>query len=95
MVKVVSIMDRREGGRKWRGATTSPPCLDGEVRVALSAIPIVSHITLYSYLKSTRPIPSFYVRDEAKTHALDGMAEMSITRSSRRDYEKTHRFCQK
>jgi orotate phosphoribosyltransferase len=43
--------------------------------MALSAIPIVSHITLYSYLKSTRPIPSFYVRDEAKTHGTMNLLE--------------------
>ena len=42
---------------------------------AYSAIPIASHICLYSRLRESREIPAFYIRKESKGHGTDEMAE--------------------
>lgn len=42
---------------------------------AYSAIPIASHICLYSGLRQGRAIPAFYIRKESKGHGTDEIAE--------------------
>ncbi len=42
---------------------------------AYSAIPIASHICLYSRLRQGREIPAFYIRKEGKGHGTNELAE--------------------
>ena len=47
---------------------------------AYSAIPIVSHICLYSIIKGIRPIPAFYNRKVSLGHGTNQLAEGKIPR---------------
>ena len=51
---------------------------------AYSAIPIASHICLYSGLKGEREIPSFYIRKETKGHGTDKLAEGTLPKSGQK-----------
>lgn len=51
---------------------------------AYSAIPIVSHICLYSQIKGTHPIRAFYHRKETKGHGTNQLAEGKIPSDSKR-----------
>lgn len=45
---------------------------------AYSAIPIASHICLYSRLREGPEIPAFYIRKESKGHGTDEIAEGTL-----------------
>lgn len=49
---------------------------------AYSAIPIVSHICLFSQMKGSRPIKAFYHRKESKGHGTDQLAEGKVPPTS-------------
>ncbi len=51
---------------------------------AYGAIPIVSHICLYSKVRGGTSVPAFYVRRESKGHGTDKMAEGKIPSSGAR-----------
>ena len=51
---------------------------------AYSAIPIASHICLYSGYEGGKGIPAFYIRKETKGHGTDKMAEGTLPLSGQK-----------
>ncbi len=51
---------------------------------AYSAIPIASHICLYSGLVGQPAIPAFYIRKEGKGHGTDELAEGTLPQSGQK-----------